>query len=438
MDRTLAYDLTRLFIGPIFLTPRGIDRVDLALARSVFMSDDCGNVGVLPTPWGVRAYPARIVRIVLAQLEQLWSENVSEADDPQLRGIIRTLTGRGQNPPSLPSPPQLDVLGRVGRMMRLLAATGLRLGLPVRRLPARAVYINVGQLGLAIPWFHHWLATRRDILCVMMLHDIIPLEYPHLVSRAAVQHHARMVETVARHADCLLFNTHYAKEGIDSALLCHRRVGLPGFVRALPLPNAFVACERSLPDLDEVNYFIVVSTVEPRKNHELLLRVWKRLIKRMGSAAPHLVIVGAKGFGADDILADLDRNALLNAHVHLVSGLSSAGLAALTLGATAMLSPSVAEGFGLPVFEAMALDVPVIASDIAAHREIASASVVLLPTDDESGWEEAVIRTPPVHGRTRPKIASNLTEADYCADVLAYVRSVDDARVMPKSRSASR
>ena len=61
----IAYDVMRLFIGPSFLTPRGIDRVDLALARHIFDDESSQNVGVLPTPAGVYAFSAAQVRNLL-------------------------------------------------------------------------------------------------------------------------------------------------------------------------------------------------------------------------------------------------------------------------------------------------------------------------------------------------------------------------------------
>lgn len=77
MERVFAYDLLRLCLGPLFLTPRGIDRVDLALACHLFDSDDSSNLGILPTPWGVRALPARVVRRMLERLKSSGAKQVT-------------------------------------------------------------------------------------------------------------------------------------------------------------------------------------------------------------------------------------------------------------------------------------------------------------------------------------------------------------------------
>ncbi len=91
MPRVIAYDLARLFIGPIFYTPRGVDRVDLAMARHVFDDDASPNLGILPTPWGVRAFPARIVRRWLAHLQHLWAEDTDIKHDARLCGLIEQM-----------------------------------------------------------------------------------------------------------------------------------------------------------------------------------------------------------------------------------------------------------------------------------------------------------------------------------------------------------
>lgn len=422
-DTVIAYDISRLFIGPLFSTPRGIDRVDLALAREVFADPDSANLGILPTPWGVRAYPSVYVRRMLDKLEHLWCEHIPASGDPMLHQFLAHFSDPAAHQLGLPFPKSLTLTAKFGRIFDLLGATNINLGYSARRaVPKGAIYLNVGQLGLAIPAFHYWLEDRPDITCALMLHDVIPLEHPQFVSAAAVAHHARMVRTVARHADCLIFNTAHAQERINDALRLYGRIQVPSLVRWLPLPAAFAEAVGSLPELAEIHYFIVVSTIEPRKNHDLLIRVWRRLLKRMGPAAPHLIIVGARGYRSSEILDQLELEPLLRSRIHVISGLSSPGLASLVLGAAAMLSPSFVEGFGLPVLEANAMGVTAIVSDIPAHREIGGSATILLSVDDEGAWEHAILRIAPVGLRSRPAIPSNLTEKAYCADLLSFLK----------------
>ena len=426
MPRVIAFDLTRLFLGPLFLAPRGIDRVDLALARHVFAEADAPHLGILPTPWGMRAYPAWLVRRVLDHVEALWAERAGEDPDPQIAALIAAVQMPVLARLRPPGPQRsLSLWNKIARIVGELRATGLHWGRPAARaVPRGAIYLNVGQLGLAVPPFFNWLAARRDITVALMLHDVIPLEYPELVRHGHADHHARMIRTAVRHADCLIFATAHARDTVGAAMARMGRTGLPALVRTLPLPAAFRDVRESLPGLGGCHYFVVVSTIELRKNHALLLRVWRRLIATQGRAAPHLVMVGARGFDADRVLAPIDHDPQLRLHVHEVAGLSSPALASLVLGASGLLSPSQAEGFGLPVLEANLLGVPTIASDIAAHREVANGSTILLPGDDEAAWERAILAHGPAAPRCAPQIPPAAGERAYCDDVVAFANRI--------------
>lgn len=429
MTRPIAYDIMRLFIGPSFVNPRGIDRVDLALATQIFSEADEGIVGVLPTPVGVYAYPASQVRKLLAYVRDRWAEDTAVSADPQLQWLIDRLTNGPHGLQQSPLAKPLTLADKSARMFGMIHATGLYpRRLAVRAVPYGASYLNVGQLGLAMPAFFNWLDKRPDVTCAAMVHDAIPIEHPELVSEKATRYHERMIDTAARRADGLIYNSAFTQESVTAVI---RRLGHPcppSLVRALPLPGAFASADTSIPALADIRYFISVSTIEPRKNFALLLRVWQQLIADMGAAAPHLVIAGAPGRDADSILAPLQSDARLAAMVHHVVGLSSPALAALVLGAAGVLSPTVAEGFGLPLLEAHAMGVPTIASDIPAHRELATAITTLLRPDDDAGWSRAIKALPTSPMRTRPDIPDSMTDAAYCADIVDFIRSISPQR----------
>jgi hypothetical protein len=62
-------------------------------------------------------------------------------------------------------------------------------------------------------------------------------------------------------------------------------------------------------------YFVICSTIEPRKNHLLILQVWRELVQREGAGAPKLVIVGGRGWKFEAVAALLDRSPVLRGHV---------------------------------------------------------------------------------------------------------------------------
>ena len=137
-------------------------------------------------------------------------------------------------------------------------------------------------------------------------------------------------------------------------------------------------------------YFVSVGTIEPRKNHALLIDVWRALALRLGARAPRLVLVGQQGPLSGDILAPLDNDRTLGALIDWRKDCRDAELAHLIHGAAGVLCPSRAEGYGLPVIEGLEMDKTVLASDIAIFEEIAQGQAQLLGPDDVQAWVHAI------------------------------------------------
>jgi len=387
MAAPIAYDVFRLLLGPLAVTPRGIDRVDFLYARFFFeiWQGDC--VGTLPTPWGVRLYDRRRVVRGLDRLEQLWSETVGSHEDRVLLRIKRRLSGTLDLETQESCGDGRAVTSPPLRLLNLLSVAGFSFGASVvRAVPRSAIYVNVGQVGLVIPRVFTWLRQRPDVKSVFMLHDVIPLERPELVSGTAYRRHRKIVDRTARYASGLISSTIVARDTVLNALSLQGRSAIP--VEAVPLPVAPVFLENDGPDqeLSESNYFVVCGTIEPRKNHYLLLNVWRELVRQRGPDAPKLVIVGSPGWGAKPVLHALEGCRMLHDRVILAHGLSSPALRRLIAHAKALLMPSFAEGFGLPIIEALAVRTPVIASDLRAHREIAGGLAVYRDPSDTPGW----------------------------------------------------
>jgi glycosyltransferase involved in cell wall biosynthesis len=184
--------------------------------------------------------------------------------------------------------------------------------------------------------------------------------------------------------------TDVVRQGLDMHLRGLGRLDFP--VLAAPIPVAPIFAETPAPDpaLQGVPYFVICSTIEPRKNHLMLLQVWRELVRRDGPTAPKLVIVGGRGWKFEAVAALLDRSPALRGHVVEVSGLTTPSLKHLLDGARALLMPSFAEGYGLPVVEALTAGVPVVASDIPVFREICGIRATLISPLNGEAWLEAV------------------------------------------------
>ncbi len=138
-------------------------------------------------------------------------------------------------------------------------------------------------------------------------------------------------------------------------------------------------------------FFLYVATIEPRKNHRLLLDLWQDLVVRLGPQTPRLVLVGQTGPMTGDLLAPLAQVPGLAAHVEHRTACPDEELAALIHDARALLMPSLAEGFGLPVVEALQVGTPVIASDLPVFREVAQGAACLVDPADRGGWSHAIL-----------------------------------------------
>jgi hypothetical protein len=138
-------------------------------------------------------------------------------------------------------------------------------------------------------------------------------------------------------------------------------------------------------------YFVCIGTIEARKNHLLLLNVWRQLATVLGDAAPALVLIGQRGWETESAIDMLERSPALRGLVLERSNLPDAEAMQLLKGARALLLPSFAEGFGFPVIEALAHRVPVLCSNLAALRENGGDVPEYLDPLDGPGWRAAVI-----------------------------------------------
>ena len=389
----IVYDILRLFLAVSDRTPRGIDRVDLAYARFLFgsWSGDCS--GALPTPWGLRLFDREAVLRGLDRIETFWSETIHTSHDVTLSEVKRRLAGKPLPDDCIRQTDRRSAFWKLQRFLGLLSATGLSLGKSVvRAAPRDALYINVGQLGWAAPWMTAWLHHRPDIRAIFMIHDMIPLDRPELVAGPGPWSHGRMIDTAARHAAGIISTTDAAAASVQQAL---QRRGRPDIaVETMKLPVAAIFLERPAPDpmLTDRNYFVACGAIEPRKNLGLLLNIWRKLVAQHGDRAPKLVIAGSLGRGGQPILQAFADCAELHNHVIVARGLSSPALRDLMAHATALLMPSLAEGFGLPIIEALSLGTPVLASAIPAHLEVGGDLAIFCDPTDEAAWFRQITR----------------------------------------------
>jgi glycosyltransferase involved in cell wall biosynthesis len=253
---------------------------------------------------------------------------------------------------------------------------------------AGAVYLLVSHHHLEKQVLFARLKRRSSARFVCLIHDLIPIEFPEYAKPGQAENHLRRIETAARHADGFVVNSAVTRDALQPHL---NRAGnaAPVLVASFGADLPTVA-EGGAAPLDRP-YFVYVSTIEARKNHLLLLNLWRRLGADLADKAPRLVLVGQRGWETENVVDMLERCPALRGLVIEHNTLSDAVMVPLLKGARAMLLPSFAEGFGFPVVEALQLGVPAICSDIPALRETGGEVPEFLDPLDGPGWRRAVI-----------------------------------------------
>jgi len=250
--------------------------------------------------------------------------------------------------------------------------------------PAGTAYLNVGHCNISadiLSAFRNIPGTRITVL----LHDTIPLDFPQYQRPETVSAFSVMLQLMAEYSDLMLCNSEQTRK----CALSH----LAGSTRMPEMTVAYLGITNALPrmkdlptDLDLSHpYFVTIGTIEPRKNHRLLLNIWERLTKN--ADAPRLFIVGQRGWRNEVVFQRLDGHPN---GVYEFGDLSDGAVAAMLVGARALLFPSHAEGFGLPVAEAKKLGVPVICSELPVFREIFGEYPIYADVSDLYDWETKI------------------------------------------------
>ncbi|WP_098104750.1 glycosyltransferase family 1 protein [Novosphingobium sp. PC22D] len=250
-----------------------------------------------------------------------------------------------------------------------------------------ALYVNVSHTDFDLPSHQRWVRQSR-LRPVYLIHDLIPITHGELCRPHAVARHRGRVTGALRSAAGIIVNSHATARDL-AAFSKAQSLPLPPTLPAA-LAGAPLAAPRARAPIAEP-YFVCVGTIEPRKNHMLLLQVWLAIAAQLGRETPRLVIVGQWGKGSGAVREALRASPALQRHVTVMDRCPDEDLAGLVSGAVALLKPTLAEGFGLPLVEALRLGTPVIASDLPCFREIGQGVPTLLDPEDAHAWTRTVL-----------------------------------------------
>ena len=388
----LYLDVTRIATRMIGSAPTGIDRVEYAYATEILCKpSDIDCVSIITTPLFTGAVGKEVIREVLGRVAAAWKAGSSPGEDI----LYQDLKDYLETPLNLQRTQSFRISGRslLERTrsqaiypIRSLARASVRLKRWIKRGSGQpALYLNTSHTQLDRLERFTW-TEPASVRCVFFIHDLIPIDFPEFVSPGSCKRHEDRMHTVSSLASGIIVNSGYTARSVAAYLDAQKVPTPPIEVIPLGVTDWFLDKRRLDPPRGAVPYFVIVSTIEPRKNMLFLFAVWRRLSEIFGTATPRLVVVGHRGWENENVIDVLERSRGLAPLLVEVSGLSDAGLASLISGATALVSPSNVEGFGLPIAEALSLGVPVIASDIPAHREVGGPHATFIDPIDGMKW----------------------------------------------------
>lgn len=376
----VVLDVTRLLTRAGHPAATGVDRVELAYARKVLEAEPGRSAFAAIAGKRPVGLPHEATAAFVRALDAKW--RAGTRDDGAAARLSAWLGGPVPVVPSHAAAPEDDCFRRALKLRaRAMAGFG---GAAVE---AGDVYLHVSHIRLDRP--EPFERLKRDgARLVTLIHDLIPIRFPEYARPGEDARHARRMTTALKTASLLVANSRDTARDLES-FAGETGVTAPAIVAApLGLEADFRA---DVPALEAGKpYFVTLGTIEPRKNHLLLLHVWRALSDRLGDATPMLVVVGRRGWENEMVVDLLDRSPAIRGHAVEATGLSDASLASLIKGARALLFPSFAEGYGLPLAEALALGAPTVASDLPAFREIAGDRVDYLDPLDGPAWTRAV------------------------------------------------
>jgi glycosyltransferase involved in cell wall biosynthesis len=323
---------------------------------------------------------------------------MAERHDVELIGVA----GRHDGPAAMAPPTSLPVRTLAPRSSAALYARWLWTGGP--RLERATGTIDVAHATSII------VAPTKAPL-VVTVHDLAFVRYPELFTRWGRMLFDRSLSLIRRRASLVLCSSQATMDDCQQAGIASERLRLVplGVVPAIAEAEPGVVARRlGLPE----RYLLFVGTLEPRKNLARLVEAVARLDRTMT-----LAVVGPSGWGAAvPARPDVD--------VRFLGAVSTAERDALYAGAAAVVYPSLWEGFGLPVLEAMAAGAPVVTSAGISTAEVAGGAAVLVeptdPSDIARGITEALERRADLVAAGRARAGACTWAATATAVMAAY------------------
>lgn len=260
------------------------------------------------------------------------------------------------------------------------------------------------------------LLKAKGVKIIPFVQDIIGVTHPQFCPSDDVLNFLDFVGAVAEYGDEIIVTSHATKGAVEE--LCGRLQTPCPPIEIVPLGGDFKRTSKKLSritinqgisaDISKIAesgpYLLMVGTIDPRKNHKLLLDAYEGGLKELPM---NLVIAGHKGWNVDDFLERMERHEDFGKGIWHVNGASDEEIDYLYQHCYALAFPSYIEGYGLPIIESMVRGVPVIAADTPINMEVGGEYALYFGQDKPEELVNTVaelISKPETYGALKEKL----------------------------------
>jgi glycosyltransferase involved in cell wall biosynthesis len=336
---------------------------------------------LLPKPSGVGFYVSNLIQ-ALYTLQDQENFQLGIAYQPSLKNW---LIGNLKFPDSIRQYSNLHLLPLPVRVLNLLATVPN---------PLLSHFEQCFEFPDIVHGTNYAVYPCQKSLKVMSIYDLTFIKYPNYVN-AVVRSYASRIQQCLKWTDLILTISESSKQDIVEYLNVS-----PSQVQVTPLASRYhanyLSKEVAEKLTDSVNYdfskpyILFVSTIEPRKNINVLIQAFN-LLKQKHKIDHQLILIGQKGWHYKPIFAEIERSPWSHC-IHHLNYLPNELVALFYSRADVFVYPSHYEGFGLPVLEAMTLEAPVVTSNTSSLPEVAGDAALLVDPKSVTDVADAVLR----------------------------------------------
>lgn len=266
------------------------------------------------------------------------------------------------------------------------------------------IFLGLDLSSRILPRHHRQVRAwrRKGARIAIVVYDLLPARHPEWFNEKQSIYFGKWLRFIGRHADQALCISRSIAQDLEQWLQQEKLVRpkhsidikafpLGGDLRQSKPTQGITETEKAMLErLQNRQFVLMVGTIEPRKGHARALDAFDQLFFSRPEDAPILAIVGRTGWKSEDVEERIRRHPSINDRIFWFSNASDEFLDILYRKCRGVLFPTFAEGFGLPIVEAMSHGRPVLARDLPVFREISSPLISYFHDDTDVALAQSI------------------------------------------------